>query len=324
VTRVVQAPGEYVITFPRAYHGGFSNGFCIGEAVNFSIGDWFPFGLDAAQRYRRLSRLPILAHDELLCLEGLAIHGKVLVVYSASVHVWLYSVAMCVLLKTMAICRASVCTEQQLMLCNILWTAWFLFYFSFAVSKQRSISRHAMGMHLGPCMQCTPLAATIMFIGQMNQALSCTLHLLYTWRCLENCAAQSISLGSHLNPLDHVPDLSFPSLLIPAITQPSLVTMTLARQTLPICGAADEIDSATWQQQPQADMHATLMHCFLQLIREQHAQRAQLAKRGLTQALRLPFSASMPCCRPVPCTSLLQSMLHASPTFHSHCLANLL
>ena len=75
VRRVVQAPGEFVITFPRAYHGGFSNGFCVGEAVNFSIGDWFPFGLEAAQRYRRLNRLPVLAHDELLCLEGLAIHG---------------------------------------------------------------------------------------------------------------------------------------------------------------------------------------------------------------------------------------------------------
>ena len=86
VTRVVQAPGEYVITFPRAYHGGFSNGFCIGEAVNFSIGDWFPFGLDAAQRYRRLSRLPILPHDELLCLEGLAIHGKFLLLHSASIR----------------------------------------------------------------------------------------------------------------------------------------------------------------------------------------------------------------------------------------------
>lgn len=73
--RVVQAPGEFVITFPRAYHGGFSNGFCVGEAVNFSIGDWFPFGLEAAQRYRRLGRLPVLAHDELLCLEGLAIYG---------------------------------------------------------------------------------------------------------------------------------------------------------------------------------------------------------------------------------------------------------
>ena len=75
VRRIVQAPGEFVITFPRAYHGGFSNGFCVGEAVNFSIGDWFPFGLEAAQRYRRLSRLPVLAHDELLCLQGLAIHG---------------------------------------------------------------------------------------------------------------------------------------------------------------------------------------------------------------------------------------------------------
>ena len=75
VRRVVQAPGEFVITFPRAYHGGFSNGFCVGEAVNFSIGDWFPFGLEAAQRYRRLGRLPVLAHDELLCLEGLALHG---------------------------------------------------------------------------------------------------------------------------------------------------------------------------------------------------------------------------------------------------------
>lgn len=87
VTRVVQAPGEYVITFPRAYHGGFSNGFCVGEAVNFSIGDWFPFGLEAAQRYRRLSRLPVLAHDELLCLEGLAIHGTSLVLPRPSLHI---------------------------------------------------------------------------------------------------------------------------------------------------------------------------------------------------------------------------------------------
>lgn len=78
VSRAVQAPGEYIITFPRAYHGGFSNGFCIGEAVNFSIADWFPFGLEAANRYRRLGRLPVLAHDELLCLEGLAVHGMTL------------------------------------------------------------------------------------------------------------------------------------------------------------------------------------------------------------------------------------------------------
>ena len=91
-------------------------------------------------------------------------------------------------------------------------------------------------------------------------------------------------------------------------------SVVLACLTLPICGGADEIDSASWQQQPQADMHATLMHCFLHLIREQHAQRAQLAKRSLTQALRLPFSASMPCCRSVPSTSVSQSMLPCIPT----------
>ena len=40
----MQAAGEFVVTFPRAYHGGFSNGFNCGEAVNFATDDWFPFG----------------------------------------------------------------------------------------------------------------------------------------------------------------------------------------------------------------------------------------------------------------------------------------
>ena len=38
MSRVVQNPGEFVVTFPRGYHAGFSNGFCVGEAANFALG----------------------------------------------------------------------------------------------------------------------------------------------------------------------------------------------------------------------------------------------------------------------------------------------
>ncbi len=38
MSRIVQKPGEFVVTFPRAYHAGFSNGFCVGEAANFALG----------------------------------------------------------------------------------------------------------------------------------------------------------------------------------------------------------------------------------------------------------------------------------------------
>ena len=36
VYKVLQHPGEFIITFPRAFHGGFSMGPNIGEAVNFA------------------------------------------------------------------------------------------------------------------------------------------------------------------------------------------------------------------------------------------------------------------------------------------------
>lgn len=70
VYRAVQAPGEYIVTFPRSYHAGFSNGFCVGEAVNFGFGDWFQYGLDASLRYSRLKRVPMLAQEQLLVVEA--------------------------------------------------------------------------------------------------------------------------------------------------------------------------------------------------------------------------------------------------------------
>ncbi|GLT58549.1 hypothetical protein SLA2020_314340 [Shorea laevis] len=74
VYKAVQNPGEFVITFPRAYHAGFSHGFNCGEAVNFAIGDWFPLGAVASWRYAYLNRVPLLPHEELLCKEAMILY----------------------------------------------------------------------------------------------------------------------------------------------------------------------------------------------------------------------------------------------------------
>ncbi|XP_059656858.1 lysine-specific demethylase JMJ13-like isoform X2 [Cornus florida] len=74
VYKAVQKPGEFIITFPRAYHAGFSHGFNCGEAVNFAIGDWFPLGSIASRRYAFLNRMPLLPHEELLCKEAMLLH----------------------------------------------------------------------------------------------------------------------------------------------------------------------------------------------------------------------------------------------------------
>lgn len=66
VTRVVQQPGEIVVTFPRSYHAGFSNGFCIGEAVNFSLMEWFAYATEARAKYRTLRRPAIIPFEYLL------------------------------------------------------------------------------------------------------------------------------------------------------------------------------------------------------------------------------------------------------------------
>lgn len=61
-----QRAGEFVITFPQAYHAGFNHGFNFNEAVNFAPFDWEPFGEAGVQRLQDYRRQPCFSHDELL------------------------------------------------------------------------------------------------------------------------------------------------------------------------------------------------------------------------------------------------------------------
>ncbi|URE22150.1 lysine-specific demethylase JMJ14-like [Musa troglodytarum] len=66
VYRAVQNPGEFVLTFPRAYHSGFNCGFNCAEAVNLAPVDWLPRGLCATELYSEQHRKTSLSHDKLL------------------------------------------------------------------------------------------------------------------------------------------------------------------------------------------------------------------------------------------------------------------
>ena len=66
VYRCVQHEGEFVLTFPRAYHAGFNCGFNCAEAVNVAPIDWLPIGQDAVELYRKQARKITVSHDKLL------------------------------------------------------------------------------------------------------------------------------------------------------------------------------------------------------------------------------------------------------------------
>ena len=61
-----QRAGQFVITFPQAYHAGFNHGFNFNEAVNFAPDDWEPFGEAGVERLQAFRKQPCFSHDELL------------------------------------------------------------------------------------------------------------------------------------------------------------------------------------------------------------------------------------------------------------------
>ncbi len=66
VCKILQNAGEFIVTFPRAFHGGFSLGPNCGEAVNFALQDWIPHAVDANERYRTFGRPSVFSHDRLV------------------------------------------------------------------------------------------------------------------------------------------------------------------------------------------------------------------------------------------------------------------
>lgn len=41
ILKIVQKKGDFVITWPKAYHAGFNRGFNISEAINFALFEWW-------------------------------------------------------------------------------------------------------------------------------------------------------------------------------------------------------------------------------------------------------------------------------------------
>uniref|UniRef100_A0A3B4AAF9 [histone H3]-trimethyl-L-lysine(4) demethylase n=1 Tax=Periophthalmus magnuspinnatus TaxID=409849 RepID=A0A3B4AAF9_9GOBI len=85
IYRTNQCAGEFVVTFPRAYHSGFNQGFNFAEAVNFCTVDWMPLGRQCVDHYRSLNRYNVFSHDEMVC--NMASKAETLdVVLASAVH----------------------------------------------------------------------------------------------------------------------------------------------------------------------------------------------------------------------------------------------
>ncbi|MED6115543.1 hypothetical protein PIB30_091709 [Stylosanthes scabra] len=85
IYHTVQHSGEFVVTFPRAYHSGINCGFNCAKAVNVAPVDWFLHGQNAVELYSMQRPKTSLSHDKLLfgsaqeavrTLSDLTLHGK--------------------------------------------------------------------------------------------------------------------------------------------------------------------------------------------------------------------------------------------------------
>ncbi|XP_031475379.1 lysine-specific demethylase REF6 [Nymphaea colorata] len=75
--RLVQNAGEFVVTFPRAYHSGFSHGFNCGEAANIATPEWLTVAKEAAIRRASINHPPMVSHFQLLYTFAMASSSRI-------------------------------------------------------------------------------------------------------------------------------------------------------------------------------------------------------------------------------------------------------
>ncbi|KAL5717870.1 hypothetical protein ACHQM5_010827 [Ranunculus cassubicifolius] len=75
--RLVQNVGEFVVTFPGAYHSGFSHGFNCAEASNIATPEWLRFAKEAAIRRASVNCPPMVSHFQLLYALALTLCSRV-------------------------------------------------------------------------------------------------------------------------------------------------------------------------------------------------------------------------------------------------------
>ncbi|XP_042472637.1 lysine-specific demethylase REF6-like isoform X1 [Zingiber officinale] len=74
--RLVQNAGDFVVTFPGAYHTGFCHGFNCGEAANIATPEWLRFAKEAAVRRASINYPPMVSHYQLLYALALSLSRR--------------------------------------------------------------------------------------------------------------------------------------------------------------------------------------------------------------------------------------------------------